>query len=427
MGALRGGVSLEADTDDLFSLCDVFAQRLDALVAIEDADFQVVAYSSGLAFGDEYRRQAILQRRTTAESLQRLTSSGLLARLRSTTDVIALDEDEFLPGARRRLLRGLHEDGGFVGVIWACADESDFAPHAGTLLAEMAELVAPSLARRRTAGAAGHDEAGRLLRRALEDSDPSALAVRWQLPDDATAVLLAGIEPASGQPPLASLVALLRAQTALRGGPTAVTCLGPAIFVATAVDGSGDHPVARARLARAAELTGTPLLTAMAGARPLTELTSAHNEVRRILRALRHPRAPATTAVLEDVRPLSTLLELADVVRERPHLQGGTAARMTEHDRDHGTAYVDTLRALLEEFGDVPAAAKRLCLHPNSYRYRLRRLQDLFEVDLADADARLVLQLQLRLADERTPTTPVTVLSAPPDPRPSAGTPPGSR
>ena len=409
MGVLRGGVSAAADPDDLFALCDVFAERLDAPVAIEDADFQVVAYSSGLAFGDDYRRQAILQRHTTAESLQRLTASGLLTRLRSTSEVIALDKDEFLPRASRRLLVGVHDCRGFLGVIWACADDSDWPQDAQALLKRLAELAVPGLSQRQVATAGGHDEAARLLRRALEASDPAGLAGLWELPAD-TEVLLAGVEPAAGQRAFTSMVAVLRAQTAMQTGRTAVTCLGSTAYLTVVADGSSGRTSARAQVTAAvtqvSDLTGAALLTALADPRPLHDLTRAYDEVRRILRVLRHPRAPSTTAGPGDVGPLSTLLELADVVRDRPHLHDRTATRLAAHDRTHGTEYVETVRALLEEFGDIPAAARRLCLHPNSYRYRLRRLQELFTFDLRDPDARLVLQLQLRLAAESTPEHP---------------------
>jgi DNA-binding PucR family transcriptional regulator len=36
-------------------------------------------------------------------------------------------------------------------------------------------------------------------------------------------------------------------------------------------------------------------------------------------------------------------------------------------------------------------------VHPNTFRYRLRRLVEMFGVDLEDPDTRLLLHLQLRL------------------------------
>jgi DNA-binding PucR family transcriptional regulator len=41
-----------------------------------------------------------------------------------------------------------------------------------------------------------------------------------------------------------------------------------------------------------------------------------------------------------------------------------------------------------------------LNVHPNTFRYRLRRLLELSELDLTDADERLVTHLQLTFLDD---------------------------
>jgi DNA-binding PucR family transcriptional regulator len=73
------------------------------------------------------------------------------------------------------------------------------------------------------------------------------------------------------------------------------------------------------------------------------------------------------------------------------------------HDAEHKGSYASTLRAYLDCFGDVPRAAERISVHPNTFRYRMRRLVELFELDLEDADERVVLELQLRLVTVDTP------------------------
>jgi DNA-binding PucR family transcriptional regulator len=44
----------------------------------------------------------------------------------------------------------------------------------------------------------------------------------------------------------------------------------------------------------------------------------------------------------------------------------------------------------------VPVAAERLHVHRNTFRYRLRRIEELAGIDLDDPDERLVAELQLR-------------------------------
>ena len=56
----------------------------------------------------------------------------------------------------------------------------------------------------------------------------------------------------------------------------------------------------------------------------------------------------------------------------------------------------DTLAAYLDGFGDIAAVAQRLHVHPNTVRYRVRRIEKLLSTSLDDPDDRLVLALGLR-------------------------------
>jgi DNA-binding PucR family transcriptional regulator len=57
----------------------------------------------------------------------------------------------------------------------------------------------------------------------------------------------------------------------------------------------------------------------------------------------------------------------------------------------------ETLRIYLDSFGDVGAAAQRLQVHPNTVRYRVRRIERLLATSLADPEVRLLFSLGLRM------------------------------
>jgi hypothetical protein len=61
-------------------------------------------------------------------------------------------------------------------------------------------------------------------------------------------------------------------------------------------------------------------------------------------------------------------------------------------------ALVRTLEAYLDHAGDVKATAAALSLHRGGLYYRLRRIEELAEVDLHDGEDRLLCHLALRLA-----------------------------
>jgi DNA-binding PucR family transcriptional regulator len=70
-----------------------------------------------------------------------------------------------------------------------------------------------------------------------------------------------------------------------------------------------------------------------------------------------------------------------------------------ELDARSRTGYAATLLAYLDCGRDSARAAERLSIHQNTLRYRLRRLHDLFGIDLGNADDTLMLWLSLRVVD----------------------------
>ena len=90
-------------------------------------------------------------------------------------------------------------------------------------------------------------------------------------------------------------------------------------------------------------------------------------------------------------------MTLRDLGSGDPYLRAGRVELLRQHDQRKGTSYVETLTAYFDAFGYVPLAAKAIFVHPNTFRYRLRRLTELSGLDLDDPVERLVAELQLRI------------------------------
>jgi sugar diacid utilization regulator len=102
-------------------------------------------------------------------------------------------------------------------------------------------------------------------------------------------------------------------------------------------------------------------------------------------------------ATLADVSSTVVLLRLQAIVERERTLLAGKLDALAAHDAKGHTRYLETLQAYLDALGDIPSAAASLDVHPNTYRYRLRRLIDLGGLDIHDPVERLVLHLQLHL------------------------------
>ena len=93
--------------------------------------------------------------------------------------------------------------------------------------------------------------------------------------------------------------------------------------------------------------------------------------------------------------------------------------------RNSDPALIDTLSAYLENSASLEAAARLLFVHPNTVRYRLRRIADITGLSPSDPRESFALHVGLavgRLSDRPAPTTTAAV----PTPSPASGLPTGS-
>jgi hypothetical protein len=223
-----------------------------------------------------------------------------------------------------------------------------------------------------------------------------AQAVGWRLPRRVAAVALTPLAGSSPGPLPADVLAdLTRRDPCLLipdpDGP------GRRRQLAAALRGwltAASHPGAQA-----------PSAGQLAAVGPAVPLTGASGSLRWAGQALALARrglvrtesdAAGTTGIVWCEDHLPTLVLLADTdlaaVLSRDALAPLRRLRADQEDRLAGT-----LLAWLESADDANAAARRLHVHPQTIRYRLRQVSELFGDALADPDARFRLLLALRV------------------------------
>lgn len=97
-----------------------------------------------------------------------------------------------------------------------------------------------------------------------------------------------------------------------------------------------------------------------------------------------------------DFGPFARLISATDQEALRRFV-ADTVGRIETHDGAHGGEMMPTLEAFFAHHGRYQAAADALGIHVTTLRYRLRRLAELFEIELEDADTRIALELALRM------------------------------
>jgi DNA-binding PucR family transcriptional regulator len=133
----------------------------------------------------------------------------------------------------------------------------------------------------------------------------------------------------------------------------------------------------------------------------LVEATRSLDEARRVAAVLDAASGASRVASIERVRSHAIVERIAEIAAAEPGLLKGPLEKLYERDREGRGHYADTLRAFLDHFGDVTAASASLDVHPNTFRYRMRRLLEISGLDLDDPVERMVAHLQLRIRDSQ--------------------------
>jgi hypothetical protein len=137
----------------------------------------------------------------------------------------------------------------------------------------------------------------------------------------------------------------------------------------------------------------------LAAVGPAVPLASASASLRWARRALalaqRDPARPADGIVRCDEQ-LATLVLLADTDLARV-LSGQVLAPLGRLRPGQADRLAQTLLAWLESADNAEVAARHLHVHPQTVRYRLRQITELFGVRLSDPESRFALQVALRV------------------------------
>jgi hypothetical protein len=400
----RGAGVPAAPLGDLFGVADALAAAVGGAVSIEDERSTVLAYSTGPHPTDDARRAAILGRRVPDEWLERLQEMGVFRRLASSDEVVhvpPLDRLAYAP----RLVIGVRAGGDALGSIWIQEGDRPLGQEAEQALREAASLAALHLLRARSGEDLERRRSGEQLRAVLEGRLPATLlADTLQTQPDAP-VLLLGLQAVAGSDDepgvLSDRVAdfLVFSCAAFRRRVVAAGMGATAYAVLPARTAGADE--ARAVASELAGRIGTglrsPLRVVVADASDgLAGLVDLRADLDLALR-VQTRRDSRSVVHVDDLRAATVLVQLRDLAAERPGLLAGKVRPLEVSDRERSTDYVATLRAFLDAFGDVRSAADAVGVHPNTFRYRLRRLSELAEMDLDDPEQRLVAQLQLHL------------------------------
>ncbi|MGH3439600.1 MAG: PucR family transcriptional regulator [Sciscionella sp.] len=386
-----GGSADGAALQDLFRLADAVASVVDAPVTIEDTNSRVLAYSARQDITDPARISTIMGRRIPDDVLAKFRSRGVfraLSRGRSTIFVPA-QADGTLP----RLIVPIRMGGELLGSMWAVVTEPP-PEERTTAFADAGPVVALHLLRRRALVDTQRRRSADTVRALLAGrTSPRVAAAELGLGDRPHRVVAIDVAGGSELDTEGVRLALSERLTAGVGRQPAVAELHEVLYaVVPDGTGSGDWQSLRQGLA---EQPGVQPLLAAGSAVPLAELATSRAQADEALGLLRAGLLAGTTATHEDAWSALALHRAATAAAAAGVTSLGPLPRLQDQDATTGTDYLATLYHWLRYPVDPRLASAQLSIHPNTLRYRMRRIAEITGADLDDPDVRLALLTQL--------------------------------
>ncbi|WP_041782191.1 PucR family transcriptional regulator [Mycolicibacterium chubuense] len=381
---------------DLFALADSLSEAVGGAVVIEDRLSQVLAFSRGQQDADPARAATILGRQAPADLRATFDAHGVFTHLAGS------DDPMFVPGDARvgltgRMVVAARAGRELLGSVWvACADPLTGAQRRA--LADGAHTVALHLLRSRASADLERQVESELVIRLLESpADAATVASRLGLPPASLRVV--ALRAAQGGRRHAALLQAFEHATAGFGWsrPSRSALADTTVYTVLAAE--------RAAVARdwvdALVATLPDEVTVQAGISApaaATELAVARAEADECL-ALQEGTGSVTPPAYDESWDDLVLRRLRTAARSGRTPHRGVVAELRAHDSAHGTAYVATLRAWLQERGDPGRTAAHLGVHENTVRYRMRRMSELTDLRLDDAHKRFAMMIELAVID----------------------------
>lgn len=399
IGRLRLGNSDEVEQlpSDLFEIANAVSVLINAPVTIEDPSFRVMAFSRHQEDTDPARQATVLGQAVPEKYRHMLEERDMLRRIQETSAPILVDlGPELVP----RLAISIRSGSDVLGYMWAVV-RGDVDAQRESALAEAAPVVAMAMLRKRTESNAGRKLRADLLI-SMISGGPDAREANSRLGLSRRSVRIIGVQLDGDETNSAAeghrCADALALHLSSLHPSSAAALLGETIY-GVLPSLNGDDGVRRVLEVFMRRMAGMPMKIAIGRCgTAIDEITRSRRDVDRTLRVLASGADSRVIASAEETLLGAMLLHVRDFLHaeELTSVRGGIHA-IDEYDRAHQTDLLLTLQVYLEALGDIAVTAKTLHIHPNTLRYRIRRLCEIGDLDAGCPDELLAAWLQLRL------------------------------
>jgi len=409
IGATAATATGLSQVGDLFGFANMLAGLVGGAVTIEDTNSQVLAYSTLVDDElDEARREVILQRRVPEQNLEFLRARGVFRELYKRSDVVRVEPDARL-GIRRRLAIAVRAEDEVLATLWVLEGRQPLRAEAERALCDAARVATAHIIRARSDGYVLWERRENLLKNLLEGGIAAHIAgpLLGFDPNLPAAVLSVALDPGSNaaadHQAYRRLGELISARAIAFRWHVACAVFGAQMLaLLPELGGNGQETqdgirrLAEGIATDAAQLGMSVRVACGSVVSDLSGVAASREAAEQVLQVLVADRERGPVADQVDVRAALALRQVLEAVPPLSTLWRDPVQTLAEHDVEHHSDYQHTLRVWLDEFGDTARAAERLNIHPNTFRYRMKRITDLSGIHLDDPADRLLAAIHLR-------------------------------
>lgn len=376
---VRNSTSDGMNGDAVQGIVDALAEQLRRSVAVDDHSGSLVASSRHFGDEDEGRIRSVINRRMPDEAMRRIRTLGI-HRAEGPVKFDGLEAHGIVP----RIVWPVRDDEGLLGYLWLIGS----APEQDEGIRRAASLIAEILRER----ARRQYSVGRQLEGILEaaiNGRPSEKRTYDEIsPEFPHCRVFVSLNSAEGNQHSIGVVSAAHTL-----GAHAVSRLvegGATVAVVVATDESVLRRLCRRLAEESALRSGDSSRRLILGTSSLgggSTLRGACREAFLTAVAAEYLSEDSTVVEYQEVRFIEQL------VAENPDATGsscGPSLIVPELDEGSDTSMLrDTLRSYLRYAGDSAQAAAELSVHRTTLYYRLRRIREVFGIDLTTGPGRL--------------------------------------
>ncbi|GLY12172.1 transcriptional activator AdeR [Bacillus badius] len=389
--------------ESLEMLADLISEELECPITIEDDNHRIIAYSRHEDEVDPVRIATIMRRRVPENVINSLWKVGAIPRLFETEEPVVVPRIDQV-GIRERVAISVRKNKEVVGFIWAHPSKP-FDEQKIIILQEAAKAVKNQLIQRqkqKTETEKNYEElfwkllTGHFTR--LRDLEQVNERYNLVLKGMMTVVIVDFLQPVnrSVERQTNYLVETMQqlpiiARTFDNGQLILLVRLPEkekdqalSDFINNLIGKIKERQNISGIVAASGSMTDNPLA-----------LARSYQEALYVLKVKQQfPSAAASIFRYEKLGVFQFIEDLA-VIRKRSGYQNLAIEKLSQYDDNHHANLQETIFTFLQYDGNMNDAAKALHIHANTLAYRLKRISEIADINLKDANQKMTLYLDL--------------------------------